>query len=333
MSVFAVRTPSNPAAWDAFVCEQSQPNVFLQSWAWGEFQRAAGKPIIRMEALNGEDVAAAALLVLHTTRLKKSFLLAPRGPIIRSNLPAAALREVWTSFLEYVERVHSTDTMFVKVEPNTAPPQSLELESGTFVHPEHTLLLDLTMDETQQIEKMHQKTRYNIRLAERKGVRVRFSREERDLNLFINMLKATGRRQGIGVFPDSYYQTMLKTLGQTCQLALAEHQGAALAASILVGFGDTLTYVHGASDDRHREFMASHLMQWESIRYAKERGYRYYDFFGVAPPDSVNHKWQGITRFKLGFGGQVHKYAGAYNVVYNRPWYTLYRLAKRVTGR
>lgn len=300
---------------------------------WGEFQSAAGRRTTRLVISEGAAIRGVCLLVEHTTRLGKTYLLSPRGPLFDPAVPKSELAALWQSLLDGIRTECSHGVMFLKIEPNIAPPEGIGLARGTNVHPERTVFLDLRKSEDELLSSMHQKTRYNIRLAERKGVTVRFSRAAEDGEKFLELLQETAQRQGIGIFPLTYYRTMAQSLGQACEIALAEHEGIALAGAIHVRFGDAVTYLHGGSADAHHELMAPYLLHWRSALRAKNDGFGFYDFFGISPEGAVNHGWAGITRFKLGFGGMVKAYPGAYNLVYSRNWYMAYRFAKRIIGK
>ena len=121
------------------------------------------------------------------------------------------------------------------------------------------------------------------------------------------------------------------------ELALAEYAGEVLAAHIVISFGETATYVHGASSSKSREVMAPHLLQWKTIKRAQEKGFKKYDFFGVAPHSAkasrgtdASHPWAGITRFKLGFGGRREDYIGAYDLVLHDGMYHIFNAARRL---
>lgn len=328
-----VREATSQREWDEFVCRVTTPDEFLQSWMWGDFQHVVGKKIRRLELFIGTRRCAVALLVPHTTRLGRSFYLAPRGPLFDPDVSGEEREVMWLALLESLEQTRSADTMFLKVEPNVVPPETAGFVEGTGMHPEQTLLFDLGKPEPELLASMHPKTRYNIRLAERHGVTVSFGSSDADVSEFLQLLKQTAARQKIGVYPESYYRTMVSSLGTSMTVAVARLHTMPLAAALLVRYGSTMTYLHGASADAHHEHMAPHLMQWESIRRAKEHGCAVYDFFGIAPEGVTDHKWSGITRFKQGFGGRVYTYPGAYNYIYQRGWYLAYRIAKRAAGR
>jgi lipid II:glycine glycyltransferase (peptidoglycan interpeptide bridge formation enzyme) len=117
------------------------------------------------------------------------------------------------------------------------------------------------------------------------------------------------------------------------RLLFADFEGEPVAAALIAQFGDTATYLHGASSSRHKETMAPYLLHWTAIREAKAAGLKRYDFWGVAPENAdEKHPWFGITRFKLGFGGERISYVGAWDMPNSRFWYGAYRLARRLRG-
>ena len=198
------------------------------------------------------------------------------------------------------------------------------------MQPADSLILDLDKPLDQIEAGMHQKTRYNIHLAERKGVQVFESTNEKSLADFLALQSVTAQRDKIKPFPDSYFQQMYQALVPAGQLSLwrAEFQGSLLAINLMISFGDTVSYNHGASSEEQRNLMAPHLLQWKAIQWAKEKGHSHYDFRGIAPDDNPKHAWAGITRFKKGFGGRVVHYVGCYDFVLNSAWYRLYRLGQ-----
>jgi len=111
---------------------------------------------------------------------------------------------------------------------------------------------------------------------------------------------------------------------------IAELGGKIIAANMVVFFGDTVTYVHGASSNQYRNIMAPHVLQWRQIQAAKKEGYKYYDFWGVAPEGQEKHHWAGITRFKKSFGGKGVSYLGAYDLILDKFWYTLYKVSHKL---
>lgn len=322
--------------WNDFIARSSQAS-FLQSWQWGEMQRTLSVPFWRLVVGSSEQPQAVALVLRRDLPMGRSWLYIPRGPVCASSVPSA---EAWQDLhAQLVTLAQEQRSLFVRVEPSWPPSTDVFLTQGGWrkaereVQPRHTLVVDITQSEDALLASLHHKTRYNIRLAEKKGVVTRFSTAPADLEHFIALSQHVQGRSVFRYHPASYYQAMLKTLSEAGQLevAIAEHEGQVLAAHILISFAGTTTYVHGASASLKRELMAPHLLQWQSIQRAKARGDRAYDFFGVAPVEGgADHPWAGITRFKEGFGGQRVSYVGAYDYVVEAALYSGFNLARRL---
>lgn len=336
-------TAADEARWDAIARPfgrdeaSSATGSFLQSWQWGEMQGRLGVRYWRFIVEDQGAGVAAALVLRRDLPFGQNWLYAPRGPVISG----ADTKMIWQILQTRLQQLaHEQKSMFVRIDPPWQSADSLsELvvgrdwkKSEREVQPRHTLLLDLTPPLDQILARMHAKTRYNIGLAERKGVTVRFSREVADLSHFFSLALEVMRRSRFSYHAHEYYEAMIEVLGTADMgdLALAEYQGEVLAAHILLTYGSTMVYAHGASSVSRRELMAPYLLQWESIKLAKERGCLVFDFFGVAPADaSSQHAWAGITRFKTGFSGQRADYIGAYDLVINPARYALFNMARR----
>ncbi len=207
------------------------------------------------------------------------------------------------------------------------------------MQPRETFVIDISKDEDMLLAEMKSKTRYNIRLAEKKGVRVFLSNNERFRKAFVDLVTGTADRKGIVPHPRKYYEKMLETLlGDTATLFVAEHESDILGVNLMVFHDGTATYLHGGSADVKREYMAPFLLQWEAIREAKRRGCTRYDFGGIRTVSSqqsaVNKKqstsnngWEGITRFKIGFSPATEPivFPGCYDIVLSPARYFLYR--------
>jgi len=320
------RTVADPRGWDLEVLRKD--GGFLQSWEWGEFQRKAGSEVVRVR---DEASGAMAQLVRRGLPLGKRYWYCPRGPL--GSMP---------DLLKVPEIARG---VFLRFEPPKADP-SIALgmtawEKAADVQPGQTLVVDLTQDQEALLSAMHEKWRYNIRLAERKGVRVYVAGADdaSALDVFWDLLNETTERDRFRAHGKEYYRLMLETLSgdpatdgkarPVARLVFAEHDGKVLAANLMLYFGTTATYLHGASSRERREVMAPHLLHWTAMTQAKTWGYAAYDFWGVAPEGAEKHPWSGITRFKRGFGGKYVSYPGTYDLPIDRFWYTVYRLVRR----
>ena len=200
--------------------------------------------------------------------------------------------------------------------------------------------MDLTPDPEELLRRMKQKTRYNIRLAARKGVTVRAG-SEADLASFYELMETTAQRDGFGIHTRAYYEAAHHLFVPTGQgrLLLAEYEGQLLAGLVVLGVGrrgGTACYMYGASSDEHRNLMPTYILQWEAMLWAKEQGHRVYDLWGVPDEDEAtleagftqrNDGLWGVYRFKRGFGGRLVRTAGAWDLVYAPLRYQLYSAA------
>ncbi len=197
----------------------------------------------------------------------------------------------------------------------------------------NTVLLDVSQPEEELLARMKQKTRYNVRLAARKGVRVRRGTPA-DWPLLYRMYAETAARDGFVIREEAYYRTVWSRFqpdgsapGPQTPLAeplIAEVDGEAVAAVFLFAFAGRAYYVYGMSREAHREKMPNYLLQWEAMQWAQAHGCRLYDLWGA--PDSFEESdplW-GVFRFKEGLGGEVVRTLGAWDYVPNPLWYALY---------
>ncbi len=340
-----IRDITKPEELNEFISSQKRTQ-FLQSWQWGAFQHAIPNTIFRF-GLYDTELLASALIIQHTMPLGKKYWYCPRGPIVTVHQPIEQYQKTMQLMIdEIVSRADKVGAMFVKIEPPIEYRNKHQFEQAVakyqveqvqFVQPQDSWYLDLDRSKSDLLKAMHQKTRYNIRLAERKGVAFRKAGAVDDFDSFWKLMKMTTKRDKLHSHNRSYYREMLRLLGQSefMRMFVAEYEGKVIAANIVTFFGDTVTYMHGASSNKHRNLMAPHLLQWEQIKRAKERGHQYYDFWGVVPVgDNADSKsshmksWAGITRFKKGFGGEGVSYVGAYDIVLDKSWYTAYKLAQ-----
>jgi lipid II:glycine glycyltransferase (peptidoglycan interpeptide bridge formation enzyme) len=299
---------------------------------------------------HGQPVAAAQILrrsfQLPTSRSKSvqlpiSILYSPKGPLLdweNDSLRACVLADLQT--LARRERA-----IFIKIDPDLQLPitnnQSLNLQLPTSRsqsvqlpnwHPSsnqiqfrNTVRLDLARSEDDILAAMKQKTRYNIRLAERKGVHIRPG-SRTDLDLLYRMYAETSVRDGFVIRSADYYRDAWGSFLQAdlAQPFIAEVEAEPVSALILFRFAKTAWYMYGMSRETHRDKMPNHLLQWEAMRWAKARGCDTYDFWG-APDEFVetDPMW-GVWKFKEGFGGQVAKHIGAWDFAPSPTLYWLY---------
>ena len=349
------------AAWDAFV-ERRADGHALQTSAWAALKSRFGWSAGRVAVLDGEQVVAGASVLFRRLPLGLgTFAYAPKGPLVDwDNAPYVSALFDGLDALCRARRAFA-----LKLEPDLeandeqpTEPLTLDIRHSTreavirhssFVQPRRTILLDLTKTEDEILAAMHQKTRYNIRLAARKGVIVREGTAD-DLPVFYALTQVTGARDGFGVHSADYYRAAFELFvpRDWARLFVAEVHEAGIrnaygpvAAIMVFAFGNKAWYMYGASGDEHRERMPNHALQWEAIRWAKSRGCATYDLWGVPDEDEATLEAQylkrddglwGVYRFKRGFGGRLVRYVGAFDRVYNPLLYRAFLFALRRRG-
>lgn len=259
---------------------------FLQSFEWGTFQQSLGREIVRLGA-----PSFLALLIKHELPLGGSYLYCPRGPVAlqSGSLEAGGL----ANFVDHVRALES-GAVFLKIEPEWPDDARRDVlighgftNSRTSLQPKNTLMLDLSQPEEQILAGMKNGRRYDIRLADRKGVSARkLGREEQDT--FLQLLAETARRDRFRTHPPSYYREMLDQFEDGAdgkpfvELWGAEYAGELLAINLVLFWGERMTYLHAASSSKHRDVMAPAFLQWHVLNEAKRRGYKAYDLWGIS---------------------------------------------------
>lgn len=351
MNIKLISDDSFKNEWNKFVAENSSPSSFLQTWEWGLFKiqnlnNRTQKNIFRYAVYNDSELIAVAQFLKVGLPGGNYYLNCPRGPIIKGQETKDKRQGVFELIINEIKKNSKQEKIvFVRIAPADVTPTFKsdwsELKLGVtkpkiltnLKEPDTTLILNLEKNEEELLVGMHHKTRYNIHVAERKEIKIKISSAdtEQDVDAFYNLFQQTAQRDKINILNKEYYQKLLKIAGNGLQTALfvAEHNTTPLAAIIIIGFGDTATYVFGASANEQRDLMPNYLIQWSAINWVKQQNYKYYDFWGIS---QTNKKWQGITRFKQGFvnenTGQEINYLGSFDYVLNKTWYNLYRIAK-----
>jgi lipid II:glycine glycyltransferase (peptidoglycan interpeptide bridge formation enzyme) len=294
---------------------------FLQSYEWGAFQESLGFTVNRIfeETSQGYVIAQA---VEQPLPFGRKYYLLPKGPL--GNAPERVIFDIL--------RKNLPDAAFLKVEPAIKPKNGVVV---TERHPEATNIIPLHADFEAVLGAMKPKTRYNIRLAEKKKVTIRIGGVEA-FDEFMSLMAETAKRDGFALHLSNRYKKMLEILTKgECKayLAFADFEGQPLAANLMIDAFGTRTYLHGASSNLNRNVMAPYALHAYLMKDAGEKGLSSYDFWGIAPPGSPeDHPWAGITRFKLGFGEHVVTMPGTFDIPLSKLTYKAYRLARKIKG-
>jgi len=313
--------------WNKFL--NQNPNAhLLQLGDWGELKKDFGWKPVRL-ILDGK-IGAQILFRRLPLGLTLGYMPKPVFSFQQS--------EMNEKFWEEVDSVCKKNrAVFLKLEPD-AWDHAFNFQPSTFklsthnIQPPRTITIDIRDDEENILSHMKPKCRYNIRLAEKKGVTVL---AWDDVPAFHEMMTVTGGRDGFSVHSKEYYQRAYELFhpNGTCELLVAEYEGRPLASVMVFANGNRAWYVYGASNNEERNRMPTYLLQWDAIRWAKARGCEEYDLWGVpdenedaleAEFESRNDGLWGVYRFKRGFGGEVKRAAQALDRVYNPLMYWMY---------
>ncbi len=340
MEVRSVRIEDD-AMWDDFTQYAGDLLPLTQTSEWVRVLVSEGE---RLECLvvetNGKRTAQT-LVTYHDTPLG-TYAYSPYGPVFASSLSDGENNEAWSSLRTYISR----SSFLWRVEPRTVP-RGIKMQSVTMVQPATTITVPLTSPE-ELLARFHPKTRYNIRLAERKGVTITWEKNE---ELFWSISQETGNRDGFRLHPRAHYQAVLAA--SSAEQATAWHDGQPIASAVFWKTPATYTYLYGASRYHFRQLMAPHLVQWQALLRARAYGCALYDFFGIAEPlgprspktrvlSVADYRYDersskaGYTRFKLGFEGDIRVFPGTYEIIFSLPralTYRLLRLVRRVKSR
>lgn len=335
--------------WNEMVAACPHGDV-LQCWEWGELKARTGWTPYAVGLERAGRLAAGCLLLKRPMPGGLSLLYAPRGPMVDFGQP-----DLWPELAAEIRALGRRErAMVVKMDPaipatprgagfqpavsgvaealRTAgfrPATSAEAVGGT--QPRQVMKLDLTLSEDELLESFAPKWRYNIRLAERKGVVVSDEVTREDLAEWYEVLKITARRDGFTVRAISYFYDLWDLLiaPGLGRLFLARLEGDIIAGTMAFCLRPQCWYVYGASGNEHRSLMPNHALQWAMMKWAKAQGCSVYDFRGVAP--EVDGEPQGhlagLNRFKRGFGAQYVEYLGDYDLVLKPAAYWAFQKA------
>lgn len=282
------------------------PSHLLQSENWAKFRRQWGNKVIK---------AGKAHFTVHPL---------PFLPWTIGYMPRPFAKDInWQTLAKEAKKERC---IFIKIEPNSEtfkPPTFLKVLRGERIFSYATYLIDLKKSEQELLTNMQPKTRYNIKLAAKKGVKVKIGHSPKMLEEFLSLYHQTANRQKFFIHPDNYYKTLFEIFKKDNEgeIVTGYYQGKPLASMMIFFYKQTMFYPYGGSANIHKELMPFYLVMWQAILLGKKRGCTYFDLWNCLLPEQENptHPWYGFHRFKKGFNGQLVRFCGAYDVIFN-PW-------------
>lgn len=337
---------------------------FLQTKEWLDFQKDVGRKTWRFS-----DGKMTANIIKHSLPFGRNYLYIPHGPEIQFEDIKGGIKNELSNFIKYLKDLAREEkAIFVKIEPLSDMVMELLYRKGfkrssKQIQPYKTVVIDLSLSEEELLLQMHQKTRYNINLSEKKGLVLE---ESSDINAFWKLLKQTAKKDQFSTHPKEYYEKMLNFFKDGTELKtklfLVKHENKYIGGAIVMIYHpfdsapvrgpeqgpsgpvewqddpesyrmghNSAYYLHGAMDRQYKSLMAPYFLHWEIIKALKAYqltslpAIRCYDFWGIDAK-----KWPGVTRFKLGWGGDLKEYPGSFDLVISRFWYLVYSLARKI---
>lgn len=320
----------------------------LQSWEWGEFRTKTGVEVIRLGEFQGQALKSGIQITFH----KLPNLPFAIGYSPRSHVPS---QEMMTAIKQLAQQKKA---VFVKLEPNiyqiaqpktdhpTPPNPSSVVEQtkkylfeqncvfGKPLFTKYDFLLDLRLPQEQLKANMKQKTRYNVGVAQKKGVQVSIDNSPEAFQEYLRLtFEETTKRQKFYAHDREYHTNMWENMSKAgiAQLIKATYQDKTLVTWIVFIFNGVIYYPYGASSREHRNLMASNLVAWNAIQLGQQQGCSIFDMWGALGPNpDPKDPWIGFHKFKQGYGATLMEFAGTYDLVINSPQYQLYKIADKV---
>jgi len=319
----------------------------LQTWEWGEFRKSMGIDVMRLVMEEKKHITQCWQVTFHSipfTPFTVGYF--PKGQIPNQRMLDELMkwgkkkRALYIQLEPNMETKRLGDKEIVKTDSflNLSVSQYPNLTLSH--HPlftKYTFILDLTKSEEDLLKEMHNKTRYNIRLAQKHGVLIKEDSSDEAFSSYLKLSEETTSRQGFFAHNQTYHRAMWKTLKKNniARLFTASYNNEILTTWILFCLHDTIYYPYGASSRDHREVMAPNLMLWELMKWGKAHGYKKFDLWGAMGPSPTgepdkNDPWYGFHHFKEGYHPELVEFAGSYDLIINPVLYKLYCLTDTI---
>jgi lipid II:glycine glycyltransferase (peptidoglycan interpeptide bridge formation enzyme) len=341
MNNFKIREIGNGENFDPSVFCENVP--FTQASFYGDWQKNLGRIVKRFLVSSDKEIIAYFQIIKYPLLLGKSYLYIPYGPVTK---------DFSDDFFAYIRQelkkiAKTENVVFVRLDFTPPIPNNTLSKFFTkapfytyhsaYFQPRTEWFLRLEKSENEILMEMHEKTRYSIRLADKKEITAEIITEdfEKYFEVFYELMAGTAERNRFSLHKKDYYKNIFNNLSKTnSYLSIAKYGKKVLAVDMIIVFGGIANYVFGGSGNEERNRMPTYSAQWKAICHAKHLGCHYYNFGGIATDDKIYKGWDGLTLFKKKFGGEKVVHSDFFDVVVNSFWYHLYnfrKLIKKIT--
>ena len=329
----------NIEKYNEFLAKHDRCN-FQQSVEWGKVKEAWTNEIVLAEDKDGNIIGSISVLI-RKIPIFGNMMYVSRGPICDIH-DKKVLEDLTNSLKELAKKYKA---FILKMEPDIKSDDKefrdivkelgykIKDDAKNFseaIQPRYVFRLDLKgKTEDEVFKAFHQKTRYNVRLATKKGVVIKEGTRE-DLKDFHEIMKITGKRDDFIIRPLSYFEKMYDELGEHVHLLMAYYEDKPISGIFNIDYGNKVWYLYGASSNEHRNLMPNYLLQWEGIKYAIVNGKDMYDFRGVVGVVDESHPQYGLYRFKKGFDAEFTEFIGEVYLNFKPMVYKTYKISEKL---
>ncbi len=313
---------------------------FTQASFYGDWQKSLGRKTRRFLVYSDKEIVAYFQLIKYPLWLGKNYFYIPYGPVTKD-----FSEDFFGSLKKELVRIAKDDNaVFVRLD--FTPPVPSEVLSKFFkkdplrtsysgyFQPRLEWYLGLQKSEEDLLTDMHEKTRYSIRLAEKKEITVEIVTKDfvKYFDIFCELMAITAKRNGFGLHEKKYYEHIFNNLShiENGYLSIARYGKKILAVNLVIPFGGIANYVYGCSSSEERNRMPTYLANWKALCYAKQLHCAYYNFGGISEGNSSGRSMESLTIYKKKFGGQEIRHSDFFDVIINPFWYHLYNFRKRI---
>ena len=291
----------------------------MQSLHWAQVKARQGLISFHIGLFEKDLLIGGVIFYSSMKRNGAGFLIAPEGPVLpwhNEKLAAELLALIMDTAQSHAAKL---GIMAIRIEPRLAPPpMSILREFGRApidLIPRETLYINLSLSEENLLAGMKQKGRYNIKLAERNGIKVFEDKSKEAVYRFYSIVREASQRDDFALEPISFFEHLTAVLSPAghARFLFSEHEGDRLGTALLINYGQRATYLYGGISNQKRNLMSGYALQWAAIKMAKESGCDTYDFYGFDPFRSPDHQYARFSQFKSQFGGKPISFIGAHD--------------------
>lgn len=324
----SIQEITDKKTWENFVLSQKGA-CFLQSWNWGECRKKMGDIPFRLGIFSGGKLAGTALVVKIFAK-RGVHLVCPAGPLIDWENPA-----LFASLISYLKSLAQIErALFIRVRPPILDTQKNRdifksqgfINAPMHLHGEATWELGIDRDEEEILSGMRKTTRNLIRRAAKEGVKVKISKDPKEIEILYQLQMETVKRQKFTPFSLAFFRNEFESflVDNQARLFLAEYQGQIISTALILFYGREAVYHYAANSLSFPRIPASYLLVWEAIKEARKRGCKIFNFWGIAKTANPRHPWAGLTMFKTGFGGERVDFLHAQDLPTNKLYFLTY---------